>query len=208
MIRRELKQYILENIFPEYEKNDSGHGINHILYVIRRGFSFAETVLDINQEMVYVTCCYHDVGYHIDRKNHEKVSADILRQDQRIKDFFDDKEIKIMAEAIEDHRASLVGEPRSIYGKIVSSADRNTDIDETLQKTYAYRLKYHPEFLLDELIEDARLHLISRFGEDGFSRDKIYFEDQEYSKYLEDLTKLAKDKAAFFKRYKKVNNLS
>lgn len=44
-----------------------------------------------------------------------------------------------MSEAIEDHRASLEYIPRSIYGKIISSADRNTSIEDILKRTYEYR---------------------------------------------------------------------
>ena len=32
-INEELKKYIEENIFPEYDKNEKGHDINHIKYV-------------------------------------------------------------------------------------------------------------------------------------------------------------------------------
>lgn len=42
MIRATLKEYIEKVIFKEYEKNDIGHGIEHIKYVIRRSLKFVE----------------------------------------------------------------------------------------------------------------------------------------------------------------------
>ena len=36
-VDEELKKYIQENIFPKYDLNDKGHGIIHILEVIRTG---------------------------------------------------------------------------------------------------------------------------------------------------------------------------
>ena len=42
------------------------------------------------------------------------------------------EEIKTMAEAVGNHRASKGSEPRSVYGKIVSFADRNTLTDDIL----------------------------------------------------------------------------
>ncbi len=33
-ISNELKKYIEDNIFPEYDKNEKAHGIEHIKYVI------------------------------------------------------------------------------------------------------------------------------------------------------------------------------
>lgn len=79
---------------------------------------------DINYDMVYVIAAYHDLGHHIDADNHEKVSAELLLEDNQLKEFFTIEQTQTMADAVYDHRASLEGEPRSIYGKIVSSADR------------------------------------------------------------------------------------
>ena len=140
MLNKELVKYIEEVVFPKYELNDMGHDLSHIKYVIDRSLKFASIAEDINLNMVYVIAAYHDIGHHIDAKNHEVVSARILDEDTKLKEFFKDEEIKIMVEAVEDHRASLEYEPRSIYGKIVSSADRNTLIDVPLKRTYAYNI--------------------------------------------------------------------
>ena len=61
----------------------------------------------------------------------------MLEIDNNLRKFFTEEDIAIMAEAVEDHRASLGYEPRSVYGKIVSSADRNTLIDVPLKRTYS-----------------------------------------------------------------------
>ena len=42
MINQELKDYIENNIFPEYNKNEIGHGIEHIKYVIDRSFELVK----------------------------------------------------------------------------------------------------------------------------------------------------------------------
>ena len=82
--------------------------------------------------------------YYIDAKNHEKISGDMLYQDSNLRKFFTEDEMLIMKDAIYDHRASSSNEPRTIYGMIVSSADRNISIESTLKRTYAYRLKHNP----------------------------------------------------------------
>ena len=79
-----------------------------------------------------------------------------------MKTFFTEDQIKIIAEAIEDHRSSLEYEPRSVYGKIVSTADKNTSIDDVLKRTYSYYKKHKPDASLEEIIEDSRLHLIDK----------------------------------------------
>ena len=206
-VNSKLRKYIEENILPSYERNDNGHGINHILYVIKRSMKFAKEVEDIDINMVYTIAAYHDIGHYIDAKNHEKISAEMLLKDKKLKEFFTDEQIKIMADAVYDHRSSLKGEPRTIYGKIVSSADRNTLVDVPLSRTYEYRIVHNPNETLEEIIEESRQHILNKFGEKGYACEKMYFEDLDYKKFLEQITKLASNKSKFIKRYYKVNRL-
>ncbi len=207
MIREELRKYIEKNIFTSYEKNEDGHKLDHIMYVIDRSFMFASRVPDINLEMVYVIAAYHDIGHYIDAENHEKVSGEMLLKDKNLKKFFSDEEIKVMSEAVCDHRASSKSEPRSIYGKIVSSADRNVLIEIPLKRTYSYRRTHSPNSTLDEIIEESRQHLLDKFGKKGYATTKMYFEDEDYKKFLEDITVLASNKEEFKRRFLEVNGL-
>lgn len=207
MIREELKKYIEENIFTSYDKNEDGHKLDHIMYVIDRSFMFASRVPDVNLEMVYVIAAYHDIGHYIDAENHEKVSGEMLLKDKNLRRFFTDEEIKIMSEAVCDHRASSKNEPRSIYGKIVSSADRNVLVEIPLKRTYSYRKEQSPNSTLDEIIEESRQHLLDKFGKKGYATTKMYFEDEDYKKFLEDITVLASNEEEFKRRFLEVNGL-
>lgn len=191
-INKELKQYIENIILPNYKKNDLGHNLDHIRYVIDRSLKFANEVDGVNYDMVYVIAAYHDIGHYIDAKNHEKVSADILLEDMNLRKFFTENEIQTMAEAIYDHRASLQGEPRSIYGKIVSSADRNNTVEACLRRTYTYGKKLDPNATDEELFLRAYDVLTKKFGEDGYA--KFYFRDTLYESFLKELRELLKNK--------------
>ena len=207
-IDEKLQKYIENNIFPSYARNDQGHNLDHIDYVINRSLKFAKNIKKINYDMVYTIAAYHDLGHYIDAKNHEKVSAEILTKDRNLKKFFNNEQIKIMSEAVYDHRASMNGEPRSIYGKIVSSADRNTLIEGPLKRTYAYRKQHRPNAPLEETIEESRQHIINKFGKKGYAKGKMYFEDLDYQKFLEDISALAENEQEFKKKYLEVNNLN
>lgn len=207
MINKKLQKYIEETIFPEYAKNDEGHNLSHIDYVIKRSIKFAKTIPDINMNMVYTIASYHDIGHHIDAKNHEVISSEILEKDLKLKEFFSTQEIKTMKDAIIDHRASLEYEPRSVYGKIVSSADRNTNIEIPLKRTYSYRKAHYPNASIEEIIEESRLHIIDKFGKKGYAKNKMYFEDEEYNKFLRDVEMFAEDKELFRKRYIEINKI-
>lgn len=206
-LNTELLKYIETNIFPEYEKNDLGHNIEHINYVIEKSLKHAKSLTDLNINMVYTIAAYHDIGHHIDAKNHEKVSAQILKKDSSLKEYFNEEEINIMSEAIEDHRASLEYIPRSVYGKMISSADRNTSIEEPLKRTYEYRIKHNPNDSLEKIIEESRKHILEKFGKDGYAKDKIYFGKEEYERFLKNITDLAENEEEFKKKYIEVNGL-
>ena len=207
-INKKLQDYIENNIFPSYKKNDLGHNLDHVKYVIERSLKFASKVTNINYDMVYTIAAYHDIGHYIDAKNHEKISAEMLLADKNLRTFFSEDEIKIMSEAVYDHRASLEGEPRSIYGKIVSSADRNTLVDVPLKRTYAYRIKHNPTATLNEIIEESRQHIISKYGKEGYATEKMYFEDLDYKKFLDDISILANNKVKFKRKFMEVNKLN
>lgn len=203
----ELVGYIEQNIFPEYAKNETGHGIEHIKYVIDRSLRFAQLVENIDYNMVYTIASYHDIGHHIDAKNHEKVSSKILYNDDNLRNFFDEEQMKVMSEAVFDHRASLEGEPRSIYGKIVSSADRNVTVDTVLVRTYNYRREHNPNFSIEQIMGDSLRHVLHKYINPGYAVGKMYFKDEEYEHFLDEISSLAKDEEAFRRRFLSVNNI-
>ena len=201
-INDELMQYIKNEIFPLYNKNEEGHGIKHIKTVIRRSLELANKY-DANLDMVYVIAAYHDLGHSVDRKIHEIISAEMFIKDEKIKKWFNNEQIKIIKEAIEDHRASSNHKPRSIYGMIVSTADRTIiDIDNTIKRTYSYGMKNYPELTKEEQIERVYKHLVEKYGEKGYA--KVYLEDKEFDRELQKLREALSNKIEFINRVKKI----
>ena len=204
-INKQLMEYIESNILPIYNKNDSGHGIEHIRYVIKRSLGFANQFDNIDLDMVYVTASFHDIAHHIDRNNHEILSAKLFYEDEKMKEFFTDEQRKIIKEAIEDHRASLEYEPRSNYGKIISSADRNTDIISALKRMHAYTIKHYPDLDLDEMINRAYKYISKKFGIEGYA--KTYCYDKEFEDFKKNVETLIKNKYEFAVKYMEVNGI-
>ncbi len=200
-VNEELKRYIEQNIFPRYKLNDKGHQIEHINYVINRCYKLSKN-MDIDNNMLYVIAAYHDIGYYVDYKNHEKVSAQIMYNDTNLNNFFNDKNLIIMKEAIEDHRASLNREPRSIYGKILSSADRNIDVDDSLKRIYLYSITHFNKLSEEETIEECYKHTLEKFGNGGYAN--FFVEDMEYNNYLKELRNLLNNKKEFVERLKEI----
>ena len=204
IINKSLKEHVSQKILPLYDENDMGHGIDHVFYVIKRSLKFAKEVPNIDYDMVFTIAAYHDIGHSIDPKNHEKVSGDLLYSDKYLRRFFNEEEMVTMKEAVYDHRASNEKEPRSIYGKIVSSADRNTSVDDVILRTYYYRLEHAKGKPLEDTIEASRMHLIDKFGNKGYAKEKLYFDDPEYKEFLKELATLTEDEDKFRERYLEV----
>ena len=111
------------------------------------------------------------------------------------KNFFSEEELQIIKEAIEDHRASSDHEPRSIYGKIVSTADRNNTVEACLRRSYTYGKKLEPTLTDDELFEKAYKALNKKFGKNGYA--KFFFKDEEYENFLKNIRALLENKKLF-----------
>lgn len=160
LVNKDLKTYIETSIIPEYNKNEQAHGIEHINYVIRRSFELImQNNLEVDYNKVYAIAAYHDIGHYIDPKKHEIISAKIMSADENLKQYFPSEDLIIIKEAIEDHRASADHEPRTIYGKIISSADRNNTVEQCLERSYYYGKKLNPEYTDRELYERAFKHI-------------------------------------------------
>ena len=201
-INPELKTYIETEIFPLYEKNESSHGINYIYTVINRSLNIAKEY-EVNNNIVYTVAAYHDLGHYISPKIHEKLSADIFMKDNKIKKWFTEEEIQTIKEAIVDHRASSNHEPRSIYGKIVSTADRSIkSIDVSIKRAYTYYINNFPSIPKKERIQKVYEHLNGKYGSNGYAKTYLY--DEEFETAKKKFTEALSDKDTFIKRIEKV----
>lgn len=200
-INKEIKKYIEEQVLPQYDTNIGGHGRDHIETVINRSFEIInEFNLDVNKNMAYVVAAYHDIGYKVDPDNHEQVSSEDFLKDEKIKSFFSDEDIQIIAEAIVDHRASLEYEARSEYGKLVSSADRETSVENMLKRSFLYQADKHADEnpSVEQIIEYSFKKLTKKFGKDGYA--KMYYPDKKYTDYLSEMQNLLDNKQKFIER--------
>ena len=165
-INKNLKKYINKNIFPRYEKYYS-HGMLHINNVINNMLMLAE-YYNLNKNMAFTIASYHDIGLNINRERHEFESGKILEEDLKLKEFFSKEQIKIMKEAIEDHRGSKKSRPRSIYGECISDSDRDFNI-EILAKRQLYTsiVNYKELNTFDEHFERSYKYICDRINEKG-----------------------------------------
>ena len=208
MINKELKQYIENNIFPKYEKFYS-HGMIHINNVINNMLMLAD-YYNLDKNMAYVIASYHDSGLNVDREKHEYESGKILNNDKELKKYFNEQQIQIMKEAVEDHRGSRKIKPRNIYGECVSDSDRDFDIELLAKRQLATSIKNYEELnSFEEHFERCYEYICKRINKNGNfnlwtnnpilikKRDKFQKEylDKEYARkvYKKEWDKINKD---------------
>ena len=138
--------------------------------------------------MVYTIAAFHDTGLAEGREQHHTASARIVRSDKRLKALFTAEEIEIMADAVEDHRASSSKPPRTIYGKIVAEADRIIDSDTIMRRTIQYGLLHYPDLSKEGHIERAVAHIKEKYGESGYL--KLWIPESDNAARLQDFRTL------------------
>ena len=205
-ISPDLVYYIEQDILPSYDHFDAAHQRNHAEEVIERSLALAEHY-DVDNDMVYAIAAYHDTGLCEGRDTHHLVSGRIIREDKRLREWFDENQIETMAQAAEDHRASSGHEPRSIYGKIVAEADRLISPEKVIRRTIQFGLDHSPELDKEGQYQRFKAHLLEKYSDTGYLR--LWIPESDNAVRLEELRKIIRDEAAmkeaFEQAYTKVS---
>jgi len=163
----DLVEFVETNILPQYASFDRAHNLEHVTRVIRNALELVRTTgADIN--MVYVIAAYHDLGMSGHRAVHHLTGGRILATDARLKRWFSPEQIKIMKEAVEDHRASASHAPRSLYGKIIAEADRDIVPEVVFQRAIEYGLANYPELDYEQQWQRFAKHMDEKYSANGY----------------------------------------
>lgn len=190
-IRKEIIDYLFKEIVPRYASFDPAHQEDHAKTVIEQSMSIMDSReewiqdngdadewgADIDREMLLTAAAYHDLGLANGRERHHLDSGNEIRNDLRLKEWFDMSQIEVMAQAAEDHRASGKSAPRSIYGMIIAEADRVIDTETIIRRTIQFGLKHYPDLGKDGHISRAIAHLKEKYGRGGYLKLWIPWSD-------------------------------
>lgn len=184
-INSTLEKYIFEEVVPRYASFDAAHKEDHALTVIRQALelldgrsSWAAAQADVepfwlthvDRAMLMTAAACHDLGLVNGRERHHLDSGIIIRADQRLREWFTEEQIEIIAQAAEDHRASGKGAPRSIYGMLIAEADRVIDQETIIRRTIQFGLKHYPDLCREGQLQRAKEHLVEKYGRGGYLR--------------------------------------
>ena len=186
----DLMEFIEQQILPRYNQFDPAHNISHANAVIRRSLQIADKI-GADPNMVYVVAAYHDLGLSGPRAIHHVTGAKILAADKRLCKWFSTEQIRIMQEAVADHRASAAHAPRSLYGRIVAEADRDLRPEIVFRRTVQFGLSHYPELDQEQQWERFKQHIQHKYGPSGYIH--LWIENSENQTNLAQLRKIISD---------------
>lgn len=196
-----LMEFVEKQILPRYTAFDESHGLYHVTRVIKNSLELARMLgADIN--MTYTIAAYHDLGMEGPRAIHHITSGKILTADARLKKWFSPEQIKIMREAVEDHRASASHAPRSIYGKIVAEADRDIDIDTVFTRAIQYGIEHDPDKDKEWQFKRFDSHMEEKYSNNGYI--KLWIPHSPNEKKLKELRDIIVNKELLRQYFDKI----
>ena len=191
-------EFVERQILPRYNAFGESHGLRHVTRVIKNSLRLAD-VTGADIDMVYVIAAYHDLGMECPRAIHHLTSGKILMADARLKKWFNADQLKVMKEAVEDHRASSSRQPRSIYGKIVAEADRDIDVHEIFLRAIQYGKENGPDKTVEEHWERFAQHMDEKYSNNGYI--KLWIPNSPNEKALKELRNIIEDKKLLRKAF-------
>lgn len=194
----EIMEFVERQILPRYNAFGESHGLRHVTRVIKNSLRLAD-VTGADIDMVYVIAAYHDLGMEGPRAIHHLTSGKILMADARLKKWFNADQLKVMKEAVEDHRASSSRQPRSIYGKIVAEADRDIDVHEIFLRAIQYGKENGPDKTVEEHWERFAQHMDEKYSNNGYI--KLWIPNSPNEKVLKELRNIIEDKKLLRKAF-------
>lgn len=194
----EIMEFVERQILPRYNAFGESHGLRHVTRVIKNSLRLAD-VTGADIDMVYVIAAYHDLGMEGPRAIHHLTSGKILMADARLKKWFNADQLKVMKEAVEDHRASSSRQPRSIYGKIVAEADRDIDVREIFLRAIQYGKENGPDKTVEEHWERFAQHMDEKYSNNGYI--KLWIPNSPNEKALKELRNIIEDKKLLRKAF-------
>lgn len=166
-----LRDAIIKEFSPHWELNDRGHRIEHFQTVESCGLVInLKLKLGFDPKLILLMAFFHDLfSWH--RSNHHLMSGHWVETSEHpVFKGLSPVELKMVADACREHRATYNGEYSHDFSKLMASADRGFpgNVDTMLKRAFFYRVdRGVPE---DEAYVGAIEHLKEKFGSTGYGK--------------------------------------
>lgn len=194
-MKKELLNLLKEDLKLYDLAPDGAHDKNHIIDVINNAYIISSK-MKLNTNLAVFSALYHDIGLLLgSREEHDITGYKWICKNQKLKQYFDEDEINIIAHAVKEHRASYKGSYFSIYSIIVSDSDRSLSIETMIRRSYLYN-----KDKTNDIYNTVYSYLKKKYGYGGivlhldFSKEileesrKILSNEKEFRLYYDRIT--------------------
>lgn len=192
---------LIQDVLPKYDNvKEGGHGKDHIIDVIEKSYNMA-IEFNENPEVCCVAALFHDIGLLTNSRavHHIASAIYVVEHAKFLKRYFKEDEIYKIYSAVLEHRSGYNGEYTSMISKIVSDADRSTNIYKMISRSYAYnKSKGYDE---DKIYNEVYGHLKEKYYERRYK-----FLSSELQKELDDAREILKNEEEFKRYYKEITS--
>ena len=159
-----------------YNDGDEAHKIDHADDVCNLALKINK---NLDEKLIILASYIHDMFNATNRPTHNELAyAYVMRADDKFLKMLTQKELKEVAHAVLEHRASFKGEFYSELSELISSADRG---EPDLEKVVVRSMKFnHGD------AQDVYEHIKDKYGSKG------------YAKYPDVYVKIFKDELRLF----------
>lgn len=152
--------------------NDKAHDYDHVLWVTSNAIQLVDKVEEAKpfRNEIILAAFLHDIGCHVDRKNHEIISAQLTEMlfDYQIKAPVNRRLVFL---AVIEHRASYKHRRSHIVSEIVAAADKGApDARKILKRMMEYRLNnsHYPLTGKESVKAECLYHLKEKYSTKGY----------------------------------------
>lgn len=200
-MRKEIIE-LIENILPKYDEVEvkyGGHGREHIKDVITKSYDMAIEFKQ-NPEVCCVAALLHDIGLLTTSRKYHHIGSGIyvMEHIEMLQKYFNDEEIYIIFKAVIEHRSKFNGEYFSMISKIVSDADRSSNIVLMITRSYEYNKPNYNGIELQNVVYE---HLKEKYYDRQYS-----FISKELQHDLDEARKILSNRELFNQYYDKITN--
>lgn len=168
-MNKKLDRYLITKIRSIYKNFDRAHDERHFdeVYLSISRCIESGLINNVNPEIMLTAAAFHDVGCKIDREEHEIYSVELLKEDKRIKEFFNDEDINFISQIILHHRKSRYKDDDTnfnLYELLLRDADNISSYrrERALYRVVGFNIDHYKNEGYDKVLYRIKKRLSTR----------------------------------------------
>lgn len=214
----ELFNYLNIVIKSAYELNDKAHDEKHLnsvitntnclLFCYNNNVPEKDMISKREKNLILIAAIYHDCRLFLGRQEHEIRASNEVLNDQVLKEYLSDDEIKKISIMVKEHRTSA--EKTLIGSKILCEADKLDgllDVQRMIYRCIHTTIQNDYNLLENkDIFEEVYNHLNKKYGKDGTFKLQLPFSIKQFEKQKIEVENILNNKEQFRNECNTVKN--